>query len=700
MKKFSAGVVVAILVLVAALQGLADTPGNSSSNASMISAANQLSSYYSNYFKNYWSNQGALWLNSTSLSFFAGSNWGDYNYQLNTVQPLVKGDVYNLSRLPFVEANVFGGANGTTANVGVGYRMLNDQKNRMIGANLFYDVSSVNNNYNSGIAGYQSASAAPVQQRMGLGLEFMQGYFEGIANYYLPISGRQLMGADYSGLGNNRSLIASYYQEALSGFDIALSSAIPGATWLQANLRGYNYYGNNTAQMTGSNPALQGFTIGANAQLTPMFNLIAGYDTGARNAYVQGTFNLLAQPKSALFYGDPTINAYSQINVSNKLLNQVQRNNTITAVVERQYNVTGSFTTVLIPVLDWQGNPVAGATVTMVSANGQYSFTAVTNAQGIATFSIPTNVSPTGVVNDAPTANAVWNAAIQYWNWDGSGWVQTYSGLTLSVNSSSGVVGPVPQTVVPPQPTQQQREQSTPPVPPNPQQATTVNVHFVDALGNNVAIANTNDIRVVLLDPGAASWASPSNLPSCVITPVNLAEGRFSFQPVVNNAQHYANTQISGTYGIAIKSNIPGGSVVFGNTINVPAYSGQTLAVNVLADTASYANTLPVTITVKDIAGNPVSGATVRVGSSMLDYPGGYQPTSKTTNASGQVTFNPAVDGPIPVGQKFYVLAYNWTNPEQPSRTVVAVGQFDGLPETLIPGQTSYNLTVQAIPQP
>ncbi|MFA6075674.1 MAG: inverse autotransporter beta domain-containing protein [Negativicutes bacterium] len=660
-------------------------PGTNNSNAALNSAVNSLSSYYSSYFINNWANKGATWLNNTSLSLFAGNNWTTLNYQFNTVQPLCGGDWLQTKSLGFWEVNVQGNGGDVTGNIGLGYRRLSDNKNAMMGANVFYDVGSLSNSYNSGDLTYRSAGATTLQQRVGVGVEYLQSYFEGHANYYLPVTSRQNLGTDQ---------FFNYYQEALSGYDVAVSSAIPGAQWLKANVRGYQYFGDNTSQIIGSNSFLNGFDFSANAQITPQLALSGGYDTGLSSGYMKFSLNMLAMPVPALFGGDSTINDYSQLNLSNKMLNQVIRNNTI--VVANEVASKSSLATVAVSILiaDWNGNPVVNKSVTMFNTATGQSYTVTTNAQGYATFYIPKDNSVTAAAGISRGATIIWTVTCIVDQWNGMTWDSNVPmQMTVRVNTIRGIVNeadqpaPAPVAVVQPQPTPAQKAANVPPTPPAPRNPTLCNVSVVDTNGQPVAI-NSN-FKVVFLDPARAS-STASTLPNATIISSDLAHGMITFQAAVSPTAGGTNYETSGGYGVAVIPSTPvGNTIAYGNTINMTAYAGTTSSMVIVVDPAMVHRT--VTVAVKNANGAPVADGTLVRAGSTIDVLNNttYNPPAQAT-VGGNVTFTN-----MPVGSNFYVLAYTSSGTQEtPIRTVIAVGQFAGLDQTV----GTVNLTVRQLP--
>ena len=709
-------------------------PGANNSNYALQGAVNSLSSYYSSYFINNWANKGATWLNNTSFSLFAGNNWNSLNYQVNTVQPIGTSDWLQAKSLGFWQANVQGDGSNVTGNIGVGYRRLSDSKNALMGANVFYDVSALNNNFNSGAYTYKSAGSSITQQRVGVGIEYLQSYFEGHANYYLPVTSRQNVGSD------NQN---TYYQEALSGYDVTVASAIPGAQWLKANVRGYQYFGSNTSQIVGSNSFMTGFDLSASAQITPQLALSGGYDTGSSSSYAKFSLNLLAMPVPALFLGDNTIDNYANLNLSNKMLNQVSRNNTITVANEAQAKYTGTYVPFTINVQSWVPTPIDGAPVTLVNAAGTYSYTGTTK-NGSVTFMIPQELAPTAAVGGIIGVNSIWNIIVYVQEATG---IVTSTGLeytwapvqlvqTITVNTVYGPVLPDGVTKISqitvytqPQPTPTEIANHTPPAevvvtkpnqPPAPAGPTTLPpaicvVHVVDDAGAPVSIAGlnvANDIKIVLLSPSYASSAM-NNLPVAAPTIIDAAGGTFSFQPALVNGLGAVGDPISGAYGVTVKGVGVNPATAYGNTINMPAYfvDGQTPS-NLYINVKNIPQSRDVNVTVRDYLGNPIAynktingvpcTVAVRVGSSInVIDPYNYGPPAQPT-VNGVARFSQInIDGPGTNGanySNFYVLAY-YTNQSQtsPVRQIIATGQWSGL-LSQFPGTGAIALPVQQLP--
>ena len=182
-----------------------------------------------------------------------------------------------------------------TTNVGIGYRSLSENKNTMIGGNVFVDYDSKGNS------------------RYSLGVEFRTAVFEVLANYYKAISGQKTVG--------------DFKERALDGNDMSISGQIPYLPWAKINLTHYEWKKVNNSKNS------KGDKLSLDLLLTPNVVLELGVDDN--NIQKKDNFAKLSfvyPPKegpaaSTDFISDE---AFPEGDMSSKLLSKVKRSNKIT----------------------------------------------------------------------------------------------------------------------------------------------------------------------------------------------------------------------------------------------------------------------------------------------------------------------------------------------------------------------------------
>jgi hypothetical protein len=278
-------------------------------------AADQLSNYYFNQYKN---SLGFDWLKTTSVNFSAfNGNAPQWNF--NTFQPLTLKD--NLDNFLFAQGQY--GTINNTINVGLGYRSMNQDKSSMYGVNLFCDWQTT-------VQGENGYNPNGTHTRVGAGLEYFFGSMETRLNGYYGVSPDVQIGDN--GLGT------SVWQHVAPGADLSVGTDFSfwNAPWFKLTATG-SYYGqtqNGTINGYSGSPLYANIT--AALQVIPQLSINGGGtfgNGGQSNANIGFQFNLLAPPQPALFVADPTINQLAATDISYKMLQPVQRNNTIT--VER-----------------------------------------------------------------------------------------------------------------------------------------------------------------------------------------------------------------------------------------------------------------------------------------------------------------------------------------------------------------------------
>ncbi|MFA6075565.1 MAG: carboxypeptidase regulatory-like domain-containing protein [Negativicutes bacterium] len=353
---------------------VAPTFTNNSSSA-VNSATDQLANYYFTQYKN---GMGWDWLKTTNINFSAFSG-NTPQWNLNTFQPLtLKG---NLDNFLFAQGQY--GTGNNTINVGLGYRSMNPKHSSLYGFNLFYD-------WQTSVSGEGGYNPNGTHMRVGAGLEYFTGSIETRINGYYGVSDDVQVGAlDANGL--------TAYQHVAPGLDLSIGTDFSfwNAPWLKLTATG-NYYEQTQG---GTINGYQGSPLNANLtaqlQVTPQLSINGGGTVGnggQSTGNIGFQLNLLALPVPALFLADPTVNQLAATDISYKMLQPVQRNNTIT--VERYTKHTSNNSqAIVVTALNSNGDPVPGVLVTLTPSNptaavGDGNTQATTNASGVASFSV------------------------------------------------------------------------------------------------------------------------------------------------------------------------------------------------------------------------------------------------------------------------------------------------------------------------
>lgn len=349
------------------------------SNQAVLGTADSLSNYYLNYYKN---GTGWDWLRTTNINFsvFSG-NIPQWN--INTFQPLTLKS--KLDSFWFAQGQY--GTGNNTANVGVGYRTMNAERSNMYGFNLFYDWQMT-------VQGENGYNPNGSHMRIGAGIEYFTGSIESRLNaYFGGLTDDVQVGYKdpYSG--------QAAFQTVAPGMDLTVGTDFSfwDAPWLKLAATGSWYSQQHGGTINGYNGSPLYATINAYLQVTPQLQINGGGSFGSgnpSNANIGFQFNLLAPPQPALVMGDPAINKGAAKDISYKMLEPVQRNNTIT--VERYVKqLAPDMKDVTVTALNSNGNPVAGAIVTLepqVAAgsigDGTASQSALSNEQGQAKFNV------------------------------------------------------------------------------------------------------------------------------------------------------------------------------------------------------------------------------------------------------------------------------------------------------------------------
>jgi hypothetical protein len=211
----------------------------------MNSFANRLLAYYLRNSQK----GGPSWMKTTDIQLrFPQDNQPIYSFE--TIQPF--GDIRKDGSLWFWQGRYarLSADNGSTANLGLGWRKLSADKTSLVGLNLFYDY------------GFQYQL-----QRIGLGAEYFHKQMEYRFNYYYPVSGDKQTGMEYQDTG-----ILYSYIRAVEGFDYELGTSLPKAPWWKLYVGGYHWDNKY-------NPDENGFRLRSNMQLTPRVAVEIGYQS-------------------------------------------------------------------------------------------------------------------------------------------------------------------------------------------------------------------------------------------------------------------------------------------------------------------------------------------------------------------------------------------------------------------------------------
>lgn len=228
---------------------------------------------------------------------------------VETIQPIWMTDadtVFWQGRIAY--SNV-----STTANLGLGYRYLSDDKTWMMGVNTFYDE---NIRY--------------LHKRAGLGAEVFTEYLTLRANYYDALSGR-------------KPTSGNQFERALSGYDASIETPFPGLPWVRFVAEGYHWDGISAKNINGASGSLRTYP-------TKSMELDLGYshDNSAGGMSFMKIDYYLGQP---VFIEQSATMTFSSKNIiSRKLenyrLQKVYRHNDI--VVEKTNGASGGVTGITI----------------------------------------------------------------------------------------------------------------------------------------------------------------------------------------------------------------------------------------------------------------------------------------------------------------------------------------------------------------
>ena len=188
-------------------------------------------------------------------------------------------------------------------NLGMGYRVLNDDKSLMLGGNIFYDRDFENDH-----------------ERGSLGVEARGGNLEFNANFYEDISLQQV--------ANGRK------EQALGGYDLNISSQIPYMPWARFNYTSYEWEADIASQNS------KGIKYSSEMNITSSLVLDIEYDKSGNtgvDSIASANIKIVYPPRNnklSLNDGFIARQAFVNKDVSTKLQDRVKRNNKI--VIETQ----------------------------------------------------------------------------------------------------------------------------------------------------------------------------------------------------------------------------------------------------------------------------------------------------------------------------------------------------------------------------
>jgi len=260
-----------------------DTTADSSASGKRISDQEKLNSFGNRllaYYIQRGQKGGPSWLKTTDIQLrFTQDNRPLYSFE--TIQPF--GDIGKDGSLWFWQGRYahLNVDNGSTANLGIGWRKLSEDKTSLVGLNLFYDY------------GFQYDL-----QRVGLGAEYFHNQMEYRFNYYHPLSGDKQTGLEVQSGG-----ILYSYIRAVEGFDYELGTSLPKAPWWKVYAGGYHWDNQY-------NPDENGYRLRSNMQLTPRVAVEIGYQSSnlaSGNLYGKISYQL-ADALGPAFWGSlPTV---------------------------------------------------------------------------------------------------------------------------------------------------------------------------------------------------------------------------------------------------------------------------------------------------------------------------------------------------------------------------------------------------------
>lgn len=256
------------------------------------------------------------WAKRIELDARFGIN-DDPRFSVLTVQPLYQsaGQVDTVfTQVSFQRYDLYG-EDRNTINTGLGYRRLLDDKNALVGANVFYDYELDHNH-----------------SRIGFGTEAKWGPLDGWFNYYLAASGDKNIG----GVG--------IVERAVSGYDVRAAGQVPYLPWAKLNGAYYHWDKIKAADDT------DGYDVNAEVAIHPNLTLEAGHKNDNNNPgqYYFLTRFQLAGSGASLLGGGQLISSkvFEKRDLTGETLKKVRRENRI--ILERTTPATGGVTVTVV----------------------------------------------------------------------------------------------------------------------------------------------------------------------------------------------------------------------------------------------------------------------------------------------------------------------------------------------------------------
>ena len=193
-------------------------------------------------------------------------------------------------------------------NVGLGYRILSEDKSNVVGVNLFLD-----NDFNAG------------HQRGSVGFELKGANLDLTANSYHKIS--------------NMEVHKGTEEQVLSGYTINLASQVPYAPWAKINWQNYSWDNEKASSDTSGN------SLALEAYLSPSVQLELKNDmsdnSGVDDEFTSKLTFIYPPREDGKSMKDGFSNvAFEKENVQKKLKEKVKRNNNLTVEVQGSIIIT------------------------------------------------------------------------------------------------------------------------------------------------------------------------------------------------------------------------------------------------------------------------------------------------------------------------------------------------------------------------
>ena len=296
------------------------------------------------------------WLKTTDINFMITEDHKPI-FTLETIQPFSQAD--NNGNLSFWQGRYALQSNSsTTANLGIGWRKLSDDKTNIVGVNTFFDY------------GFKNSLS-----RVGIGAEYFNKLAEYRTNLYIPTSGDRETGEVYLENG-----ILYSYIRAVRGFDFEVGSTLATAPWLGFYALGF-YYDNKYSNDH------KGYKLRSQMQLTPRLSLETGYiKSGLAHGDVYGKiWYQLADTFGPSLSEGKRKQDNKPIDISYKIMQKVQRDNDIkTETFTRFVSYIGSLN---VQVTNSSGRAIQGVLVQAYQNGNPVGNSAITDANGVALIS-------------------------------------------------------------------------------------------------------------------------------------------------------------------------------------------------------------------------------------------------------------------------------------------------------------------------